>query len=299
MRVFLNKFSFSLSLGYGVTEYKNNLKDFGFYQDSSTQLILRRDLEYGADTIGFSNWLTNPLEDTVSTPATMFGDSIGLAFQNQTGTIPISLSVHYNFNKIRIGGGFSYQQQNLKPLEPNVYKDSIRAYDLGYKSAGLTRFWGMAGYQFYEWWDYTFVGELRLGVSKYGKKFDSPFITTGLFYNLGVNIERNFSEYFRVIIRPSFDIKSFKIELPDGDPIKLTSNAFLMQVGVSFNIPEIPRSPMKSDHIQLKHVLSDEEGRLYEYRGQPIWKVQNPKVGQNHRRLWRYKLKNRRKLDPY
>ena len=81
--------------------------------------------------------------------------------------------------------------------------------------------------------------------------------------------------------------------------MRLSNNAFFFQVGVSINIPEIPRSPMKSDHIQLKHVLSDDEGRLKEFRGQPIWKVQNPKVGQNHRRLWRYKLKNRRKLDPY
>ncbi len=298
-RVFLNKFSFSLSLGYGMTEYKSDISEFGFYQDSSSQIILRRDLEVGADTIGFSTWLTNPQQDTIAFNNTIFGDTIGLAFQKRSGSIPISISAHYNFSKLRIGAGFTFEQQFLKPLEPNAFKDSIRSFDLGFKSVSVTRLWGMAGYQFYEWWDYTFVGEVRLGITNYGKKFDSPFLTNSLFYNIGINIEKNFSEYFRVVIRPSYDIKSFKIGLPDGDPLRLTNNAFFVQFGISINIPEIPRSPMKSDHIQLKHVLSDEEGRLYEYRGQPLWKVQNPKVGQNHRRLWRYKLKNRRKLDPY
>ncbi len=299
LRIFLNKFCISMSLGYGVTEYKNDVSDFTFYQDSTRQLLIRRDLEAGADSIGFRNWLVNPVEDTVLAGNTFFGDSLGLTFQNQSGTIPISLSIHYNFNKLRVGAGFTFEQQLFKPLEPNVYKDSIRSYDLGYKSASVTRFWGMAGYQFYDWWDYTFVGELRLGVINYGRKFNAPMITNGMYYNLGINIEKHFSEYFRVTFRPSYDIKSFKISLPDGDPVRLTNNAFFFQVGVSINIPEIPRSPMKSDHIQLKHVLSDQEGKLYEYRGQPLWKVQNPKVGQNHRRLWRYKLKNRRKLHPY
>lgn len=299
LRLFLNKFSISLSLGYGHTEFRNNLSDYAFYQDSTKQMILGIDPEFGVDTVGYSNWLTNPTPDTVLAGNTMFGDSIDLIFQNNASSIPISLSVHYNFNKVKVGGGLTFEQQYFKPLQPNAYKDSIRAYDFGLKSVPVMRFWGMAGYQFYEWWDYTFVGELRLGITNYGKNFESPMITNGLFANVGVNIERNLSEYFRITFRPSYDIKSFKIELPDSSPIRLSNNAFFFQVGVSINIPEIPRSPMKSDHIQLKHVLSDDEGRLKEFRGQPIWKVQNPKVGQNHRRLWRYKLKNRRKLDPY
>ncbi len=299
LRLFLNQFSISLSLGYGLTEYRNDLSDFAFYQDSTRQLILRTNSEFGVDSVGYTNWLVNPSPDTVNAGNTMFGDTLGLIFQKQSGSIPISLSVHYNLGKIRFGGGFTFEQQFIKPLEPNVFKDSIRSYDLGYKSVPVTRFWGMGGYQFYEWWDYTFVGEMRLGTINYGNRFDSPMISNGLFANIGINIERNFSEYFRVTIRPSYDIKSFKIEIPNGSPIRLTNNAFFVQLGISINIPEIPRSPMKSDHIQLKHVLSDDEGRLKEYRGQPLWKVQNPKVGQNHRRLWRYKLKNRRKLDPY
>ena len=118
LRVFLNKFSFSFSLGYGLTEYKNDLSDFGFYQDSSNQIILRRDLEVGADSTGFSNWLTNPADDTTMTGNTLFGDTIGLAFQKRSGSIPISLSVHYNFRKLRAGAGFTFEQQFLKPLEP-------------------------------------------------------------------------------------------------------------------------------------------------------------------------------------
>lgn len=299
IRVFLNKFSISMSLGYGVTDYKSDVSSFTYFQDSTRQLLIRRDLEAGGDSLGFRNWLSSPVQDTALT-GTFFGDSLGLMFQNQSGSIPVSLSIHYDFAKLRVGGGFTFEQQFFNPLRPNVFKDSIRTLDVGYRSAPVTRFWGMAGYQFYDWWDFKFVGEMRLGVVNYGRRFNSPFISNGLYYNLGVTIEKHLSEYFRITFRPSYDIKSFKIALPDGgNPIRFTNNAFFFQFGVSINIPEIPRSPMKSDHIQLKHVLSDEEGRLSEYRGQPIWKVQNPKVGQNHRRLWRYKLKNRRKLDPY
>ena len=303
IRVALNKISFTLSVGYGLTEYKHNLSGYHFYQDSAVQLISRSDTEIGTNYVGYSNWFNDPVAgDTVALTTSNFpsdADSLGLKFQNTAHSIPISLSIHYDFNKIRIGGGFTFEQQFLNEFKPSVFQDSIRSFEPTASKAGLTRLWGMAGYQFHDWWNYTFVGELRAGIVNYGKSINSGIISSGNYFNLGVNIERNFSEYFRVVIRPSYDIKSFNLQLPDGSTLRHTGNAFLIEFGISINIPEIPRSPYQSDHVQLKHVITDKNGNLHEVRGQPIWKVQNPKVGQNHRRLWRYKLKNRRKLDPY
>ena len=113
-------------------------------------------------------------------------------------------------------------------------------------------------------------------------------------------MEKELSEYFRVIVKPSIDIKNYKVSVPGGSEIRHGHPTLFLQVGVSINIPEIPRSPISNDHIQLKHVITDPKtGRLIEVRGQPITKWQNPKVGQNHRKLFRYKRKNKKKLNPY
>lgn len=190
----------------------------------------------------------------------------------------------------------------MKPLRPSIDPEEIREYEPGFDKTSYTKIFGMVGYQFYEWWDYTFALELQLGRAKAGKEINTTALAIGqnFFTNIGLNIEHNLSEYFRVVVKPSYDIKSYVINLPEGSSIRHNNSAFMLQVGLSINIPEIPRSPMKSDHVQLKHVITDPRtGRLMEVRGQPIWKVQNPKVGQNHRRLWRYKWRNKRKLDPY
>ncbi|MEO1254776.1 MAG: hypothetical protein AAFY41_07825, partial [Bacteroidota bacterium] len=146
---------------------------------------------------------------------------------------------------------------------------------------------------------YDFVAELQVGRITAGKQFNNGAISRGIYTNFGVSIENNWSEYFRVIIRPSVDFKSYTIAIPDGSSVKHRYPTFFIQAGVSINIPDIPRSPMKSDHVQLKHVYTNPvTGKKMEVRGQPIWKRQNPKVGENHRKLWRYKRKNRRKLNP-
>ena len=69
---------------------------------------------------------------------------------------------------------------------------------------------------------------------------------------------------------------------------------------MSINIPELRRSPFEADHVQLKHVITDpKNGRLEEVRGQVLWKKQNPKMGQNHRRLIHDKVINKKKSHTY
>ena len=84
------------------------------------------------------------------------------------------------------------------------------------------------------------------------------------------------------------------------DQVSHNYNAFYIQVGISINIPELRRSPLAADHVQLKHVITDpKKGRLEEVRGQVLWKEQNPKMGQNQRRLIRNKVINKKKSHPY
>lgn len=325
-RVFLNKFSFTVTSGYGLTNYNHELSGFYFFQDNQNQIILSNENELPTIFRGYSGWMSQPYEsgeinlndrydvpyDYLPSPVNnpeilnrqflVDTDTMALGFSSYSPTVPVMASVHYDFKKIRVGFGFQYERHKMKPLRPTELDGAIRSYVPEFEKTSYTKIFGVIGYEFYEWWDYTFVAEVQVGRAKAGKEINQNAIGIGqnFFTNVGVSIEYNFSEYLRAVVRPSYDLKSYVVNLPDATSIRHNNPAFMLQVGLSINIPEIPRSPMKSDHVQLKHVLVDPNtGKLSEVRGQPFWKKQNPKIGENHRRLWRYKLKNRRKIDPY
>lgn len=324
--VFLNKFSLTLTTGYGNTHYTHDLEGVYFYQDQNQQLILSNNIEALPRRFqGFSDWLNNPLRsdtvlfdaifdvpynylqnpvfnDTLRTESFVIDtDTTNLGFSGVYHSIPIQFSVHYNYGDFRVGGGFNWERQFVKSLDPNTLTGQIRPYAPNFKATSFTRWFGMIGYKFYEYWDYTFFAELEAGNINASKQFNDQFISRGIYTTIGISIEQNWSEYFRLVLKPSYEIKSYTVTLPDGvTTIRHSQNAFFIKFGISINIPEIPRSPIDADHVQLKHVITDPRtGRLMEVRGQPIWKKQNPKVGENHRKLWRYKNKNKRKLNPY
>ncbi len=324
VKVFLNKFSITLTTGYSRNTYKHDLSGVYFFQNRVEQFILPNSETLGSTFTGYDNWLNAPelgvetsLEDEFDVPFDYLNnpvnnpllgnteflidtDTADFGFKGTSGGIPILLSVHFNIADFRVGGGFSYEKQFIKELKPISFQDQVRAYQPNFKSTHYTKLFGLVGYRFYQFWRYDFVAELQVGRINAGKQFEKSAITRGTFTNFGVSIENNWSEYFRVIIKPSFDFKKYTVNLPDGTSINHSYPSFFVQVGLSINIPDIPRSPMKSDHVQLKHVYTDPKtGRLMEVRGQPIWKRQNPKVGENHRKLWRYKWKNKKKLNPY
>jgi hypothetical protein len=324
VRVFLNQFSITATTGYSSTNYKHQFGGVYFFQDAQNQYIFSNDIEdLGSTFTGYSNWLNDPqigfdtslenpfdlpfdyLENPVNNPLLMNQqflvntDTVDFGFEGASGGVPITLSLHYEYQKFRLGFGFTYEKQFAKELLPTAFIEQVRSYQPNYKSTSYTRLFGMAGYKFYQFWSYDFVAELQIGKINAGKEFNKSMIQRSLYTNLGISIENNLSEYFRVIIKPSIDFTSYTINLPDGASVLHKNPTLFLQVGVSINFPDIRRSPMKSDHVQLKHIYTDPKtGRIEEVRGQPIWKKQNPKVGENHRKLWRYKWKNRKKLNP-
>jgi hypothetical protein len=324
-KVFLNKFSLTLTTGYGATNYSHDLEGVYFYQDASSQFIFSNNIEDPTGFVsGYANWLNDPTETFISSVENPFGvpfdylgnpvnnpalldqqflvntDTVDLGFRGVSSSIPISFTIHYNYEDFRFGGGFTYEQQFMSSLRPTAFEVQLRDYEPNFKSTSFTRWYGLVGYRFYQFWYWDFVAEMRLGKINPGKAFNRNAISRGLNTNIGVSFENNWSEYFRLIIRPSLDFKGYTVDLPDGASVRHSHPTFFIQAGISINIPEIPRSPMKSDHVQLKHVYTDPKtGKKYEVRGQPITKRQNPKVGENHRRLWRYKKKNKKKLNPY
>lgn len=311
VKLILNKISITATTGIGFTNYKHELTGVYFYQDQENQFIFSNDIEnLGSNFTGYSDWFNNPregfqttLENPFSVPYNYLSspvnnpalgnqtilidtDTTSLGFRGASRGIPITLMLHYEYEKFRIGFGYTYEFHTVRELKPTAFSGQIRNYQPSVKGTRYSRLFGMLGYQFYQFWTYDFVAELQVGRITAGRGLNSGAISRGVYANLGVSIENNWSEYFRVIVRPSIDFKSYRVTIPDGTTIKHGYPAFFLQVGLSINIPEIPRSPMASDHVQLKHVYTDPAtGRRMEVRGQPIWKRQNPKVGENHRTL--------------
>jgi len=339
VKVFLNKFSITLSTGYSQTNYSHELSNVYFFQNSQGQFIFDNNPETLQSVVNaYGDWLNNPtlqlsapivnnvpfddipydyignpvnplspliyalFTSTSDIPVGYIQNPVGnavlddqlvllntdetpLGFEGAFPGIPINLQLHYNWRKFRGGIGYTYEIQFARSMQPTNFRDQIRDYQPNFNSSRFTRFYGMLGYNFYSWWTYDFVAEVNYGKLNPGPKFNKNLMTRSNHLNFGVSIENNWSEYVRVIVRPSFDIKSYDIRVTDNVTIKHRNPSFFLQVGLSINIPEIPRSPMKSDHTQLKHVFTDPKtGRKMEVRGQPIWKRQNPKMGENHRR---------------
>lgn len=321
----MNQISITATTGYTSTNYKHQFGGVYFFQDAQGQYVFSNEVEnLGSTFVGYTDWLNDPqigfvtslenpfdlpfnyLNNPVNNPSLsneqflVDTDTVNFGFEGVSKGIPLNISLHYEFKKFRIGGGFTYEKQFSKELKPTSFVDQVRAYQPNYKSTSYTRYFGMVGYKFYQFWSYDFVAELQIGKINAGKQFNGSVIQRNLYTHFGISIENNWSEYFRIIVKPGVDLTNYSISLPDGASVSHKNPTFFLQVGVSINIPDIRRSPMKSDHVQLKHLYTDPKtGRLEEVRGQPIWKKQNPKIGQNHRKLWRYKWKNRKKLNPY
>ena len=327
--VISNKISWTLSMGSGRTHFNHSLKNFYLYQSSEVQLIRSKNTEsFSGDFInGQTNWLNNPTDmedvnvgdlfdvgyDRLDSPVynaqlnaqTVFldGDTADFQFQSLWSSIPINFSAHYDFLKFRIGVGIHYEKLRTNVLSPTSNNYGILDYDPGFKTTKLYKYYGILGYKFYEEWNSALVGEIQIGNVKLSGEFNNDLMNSSLMVNLGLNYEYHFSEYLRFVLKPSFEIKSYKMNILDAsgtllDQVSHNYNAFYIQVGISINIPELRRSPLAADHVQLKHVITDpKKGRLEEVRGQVLWKEQNPKIGQNHRRLIRNKAINKKKIS--
>lgn len=327
VRAILNMFSISVATGYNSTIYKHDLSGYYYLQSPTEQLIIRKGegvLPLPEEIIGYDNWFNNPTilttseeeiitdvpypaidrpvySDQLNTGFTIYdADSIGLGYKAKGWDVPLNLSLRFNYMNFRAGVGFSIAPHKINSFRPTVDGHGIRRYHPMQKVTMFKKYYFLLGYKFYDWWDYSFAGELELGKHNLGNKFPgaSP---NGWYFGVGISIEKNLSEYFRIFLKPSYDFRSMTTVLPeDGGSIRNRYHAFNLGLGVSITIPEIPLTPIKSDKVQLKHVIvHPKTGKYAEVRGQRVWKKQNPKVGQNHRKHIRNKWGNRRKLNPY
>ncbi|MFT4738084.1 MAG: hypothetical protein ACI8QD_000213 [Cyclobacteriaceae bacterium] len=326
-RVFVNHISWNVMAGYGQTQFNHNLEGFYLLNDAGNLYIVGEnnyDPEAGEQVIqGYGGWFNDPtigplltvdrtfelpreyIENPVNNPflrsiVPILGEDIVVS--GPATSVPVTVSANVEFKNIKIGGGYTFERQWIKSLTLTHNEGLILPdYVLNFSAVNFHRAFGMLGYRFYEFWDYAAVVDVQVGKLWYGDAFNVNALQGSINLNAGITLEHHWSEYFSVNVRPSFDYKRYQINLPvPGEFVLHQHNSFQFQVGISIKIPEIQRTPYAADHVQLKHVITDvQTGRLMEVRGQPFWKKQNPKVGENSRKLFRYKWRNKRKLHPY
>lgn len=301
IRKVLKHIKFGLSVGAANTFMAHKLDGFGVLQGSGFPPFIFPSDSTGATYPLYTNWV-NTIQTGQQTilpdSYLVSSDTAKLKFKGNALNIPLHFTVHYETEKFRIGGGYGIEFMSIGTFKPKTFTDKIDNFKTTDPAGFMRKYYGYAGYSFYRWNNILFTGVFQLGGYKPGNNFASGFITKSLNANIGVVMERNLSENFGVFVKPSFDIKSYRMNLPGsgGRSIKHNMNALYFQVGATYSIPELPRCFHRECKIQMNHAHGNKE---YRSRVHPFYKKQNPHYGENHPELIKYKGKNKKKLNPY
>lgn len=298
LRGLLKNFKFSFNTGFGKTYFKHKLDGFGIYQTPTIGPYIF----YGntIPTNGHAQWIDTNIADTIINASAGFlvsSDTADLGFKSKSFTVPINFALHYEFKNFRVGVGFAKDFIFLKPFTPLAYEDQIRKMETESGTVSTTKYYGMVGYSFYRVDNFLFTGDVHFGKNKFGKNFNRGVVSPSMFFNLGVTIERELSEYLRISLRPNYEFKSYTLALAESNTsIKHKANALIWNIGITYSIPELPRCKIKECRIQMNHAHGSRE---YRSRAHLIWEKQNPGYGENDPKLIKYKWRNRKKINPY
>ncbi len=297
IRKVISKFTFGLSTGFGSTTFRHEVGGFGIYQNPGVAPQL---FESSNVASGYSNWFNKVTTTTSAIQPGAFrvnSDTAEIGFKSNSFNIPLKATLHVEFDKYRIGGGYSVEMIMMGDFKPISYSDRINNFSPEFSSFTLQKYFGMIGGTVYRYNEYLLVVDANIGGYNLGKNFDKSAIKKGVFLNLGVAVEREMSEYFRLFVRPSYEIKSYKLNIPEpNQSITHKFNAFYLNVGATYRFPELRRCFLKTCKAQMNHAHGNKE---YRSRVHPIYKKQNPHYGENHPNLIKYKGKNKYKLNPY
>ncbi len=296
-RIILSKVTFGLSTGYGRTYYSHKLDGFGIFQKQDSIPKIFSGTSVNA---GYSNWF-NKVQTAANTPDPstflVSSDTTELGFKAKGFNIPLKATLHVEFERYRIGGGYSIEFTHIGDFKATNYGDQINDWSPEANNFILQKYFGTIGGMVYRYYEYSLVVDANIGGYSLGSKFDKSIIKRGVYFNLGATVEREMSEYFRLFIRPSFEIKGYKLTVPEtSQTLKHNFNAFYINVGATYRIPELRRCYNKECMVQINHSHGNKN---YRSRVHPIYKKQDPRYGENYPKLLKYKGKNKKKLNPY
>jgi len=321
-RQILNKISITFTGGYGRTFYKHDLPGYGVINkndpDDDGLYVFTLQDSSSSPFIGYQNWLNAPTSSSVTRSIAndqenqVLSDTAKLGYRGTSGVIPFTLVVSVDIlDRFRVGGGAAFEIHHLPSMNPYTGKDALGKYIPDIKTSNLKRVFGTVGGRIYKHMYWSYYADIQVGKIWMGGAYDKSLINQGVYFNIGFPIEYEFSEYLSSYIRPSYEFKSYKMNLPElGGTVKHRYPALIVQFGFRYTIPELPRCRLhartptgydypkkftnKTCRYQKKHVHGNKG-----YRGQPFYKKQNPQVGENYPNLHKYRWwrLNRRKIS--
>ena len=303
-RNFLGNFSVHAGTGVGLTFYSHEINGPGVLQKIDGAVYLFDDTFVLGDSLneGYSNWVNNA-QVSVAIPIgdedfLLGTDTTIIKYTGSSANIPLSIAVSYTFDRYRFGGGYSYEQALAPKYYPNVESKNLQPFKTNYSTASITRYYAYFGGDIYRSYRHTIAVDAMVGTYKFGaKNFNVSQITTKLFFNLGISFERSLSEYFKVFVRPSAELKNYSLLVPGLNyTVHHTMPAFYVNLGAVLRMPDLRKCKVDQCKTQKNHRHG---AKIYRSKVHPFWKWQNPNYGQNFPQLIKYKGKNKRKLNPY
>jgi hypothetical protein len=261
---------------------------------------------------------TNQLDYSTALPEAYPVESVGdLVLMDNQGTykvedyaFPVNVGLRLNmFGFFTIGGGYGREFGKIGNFEMGDQRFQLEGtsytYDKLYGTFGLVLYNAKRRASFLTWryrkysgnnyymqsqlkqrirqdYPWHFILEGEYGTLKIKKAYDSHLSATEPFYSLGLRIEREFSEYAKIYLKPAasfYNLTYDKTVIQNGvdifetQPIK--QNLYSLNIGLSVSIPGTKRCKVAGCGVVMKHLHNG-----VEYRGSSIWKRQNRKVGQ-------------------
>ena len=303
-RFLLSKINLEVTTGYGRTYYAHKGDGMLFYSGAQGVRILPS-TAYDPNTGSVSEGMTNWFNDAVASGGWTVGpgdmvvssDTSRFKYRSKSINIPFNGALFVEFNRFKIGAGVSWEPQIITRFKPTKYEEDMMSWKADPSLVFIKKYYAMLGGDIYRYNNLILSGDFRIGWWRPGKKFNQAIMDRSLMYNLGVGLEYEASEYFRPYIRAGFEFKNYRLAIPVS-PSSIThrANQATLNIGVLMRLPELPRCFIKNCSTQINHQHGDRE---YRSRVHPIWKKQNPNYGENYPVLFKYKRKNRKKLNAY
>jgi hypothetical protein len=181
-------FALELSTGYGNTFFSHKLDGFGVVQPANGP---PRIFPAGSTIPKYSNWVNNAVGDTLNINPGYFlvsSDTTKLGFKGHGLNIPLKATLHYEYDRYRIGGGYSYEYMLMGPFHSISHKNEIDNFRPSSPGGLMKKYFGMIGVSFFRWNDLLFTADANVGGYKPGKNFNYGLIKKGIYVNAGVTI---------------------------------------------------------------------------------------------------------------
>lgn len=299
----LNKFNLQMEKGYGYFSYQNELTDVSVIRNPRGDLLyivpLGQEAQRGGTFNGYSNWFNDlrtvdifRIHDDSQIVRT---DTAAFVYENNGRINPLTLRLTYSFNRVdkqrlkttgdrvmtedeflRVGVGISTGAINFRNTVNTQEVDSrIGSFALPQTKFSSSRMFGSVSYNAYTFVDFALWVDLTAGVWKTkATDINQDLVTYNPFFNIGLLFETTISKYFKVYVRPSFEMRSYSL----ADEFITTNHSFSVfsiAFGALIKYPTYPRNKHGANRVEMEHVFN---GRIY--RGRSIFQPQNPRTGQ-------------------